>query len=165
MKISRGDILYIYRGSAVGSEQHSGRPAVVVSNDKNNESSSTIEVVFCTTQRKPELPTHTILRSTPHESTVLCEQINTVSVERIGSYLSKCTEAEMEAIDRCLSISVSIDKKRLNEDGKNLDHQSSKEQIKILIERDMYKKMYKIVLGELAQLQLEKDKSEKSSFI
>lgn len=164
MKISRGDIFYVYRGSAVGSEQHSGRPAVVVSNDQNNASSSTIEVVFCTTQKKPELPTHTVLRSTPHESTVLCEQINTVSVERIGSYLSKCTEAEMEAIDRCLLISIGVDKKKLNE-GKNLDHQSDEEKIKILIERDMYKKMYKVVLGELTQLRIEKDKSEKSSFI
>ena len=35
-----------------GSEQHSDRPAVVVSNNKNNENSNVVEIVYMTTQPK-----------------------------------------------------------------------------------------------------------------
>lgn len=43
--IKRGEMFYISRGgvSYSGSEQHSDRPAVVVSNDKNNENSNVVE--------------------------------------------------------------------------------------------------------------------------
>lgn len=46
--IKRGEMFYISRGgvSYNGSEQHSDRPAVVVSNDKNNENSNVVEVVL-----------------------------------------------------------------------------------------------------------------------
>jgi mRNA interferase MazF len=39
--IKRGEMFYISRGGASynGSEQHADRPAVVVSNNKNNENS------------------------------------------------------------------------------------------------------------------------------
>lgn len=35
-----------------GSEQHADRPTVVVSNNKNNENSNVVEVVYMTTQPK-----------------------------------------------------------------------------------------------------------------
>ena len=46
--IKRGEMFYISRGGASynGSEQHSDRPAVVVSNNKNNENSNVIEIVY-----------------------------------------------------------------------------------------------------------------------
>ena len=55
--IKRGEMFYISRGgvSYSGSEQHSDRPAVVVSNDKNNENSNVVEVVYMTTQPKTDL--------------------------------------------------------------------------------------------------------------
>ena len=57
-EIKRGDIWYIESGYiTVGSEQRPGRPAIVVSNDRNNEYSSTLEVVYLTTQPKHDLPT------------------------------------------------------------------------------------------------------------
>lgn len=50
--IKRGEMFYISRGGASynGSEQHADRPAVVVSNNKNNENSNVVEVVYMTTQ-------------------------------------------------------------------------------------------------------------------
>lgn len=71
--IKRGEMFYISRGgvSYSGSEQHSDRPAVVVSNDKNNENSNVVEVVYMTTQPKTDLPTHVTVRSTGRPSTVL----------------------------------------------------------------------------------------------
>ena len=48
--IKRGEMFYISRGGASynGSEQHADRPAVVVSNNKNNENSNVVEVVYMT---------------------------------------------------------------------------------------------------------------------
>lgn len=49
MDIKRGDIWYIESGYSVGSEQRAGRPAIVVSNNRNNQYSGTVEVVYLTT--------------------------------------------------------------------------------------------------------------------
>ncbi len=106
---TRGDIFYIYRGPSCGSEQMSGRPAVIVSNDKCNAHSSTLEVVFLTTQPKRNLPTHVSIRSSPKPSTALCEQISTVDTSRIGDYVGTCTAQEMNAIDAALMVSIGID--------------------------------------------------------
>lgn len=108
--IKRGEIFYISRGGAsCGSEQQSDRPAVIVSNDQNNAHSPTVEVVYMTTQPKNDLPTHCILRSTGRVSTVLCEQVHTVAVERIGKYIGQASDAEMTNIDIALMISLSLD--------------------------------------------------------
>lgn len=108
MNIRRGDILYVESGYSTGSEQRPGRPAIVVSNDKNNEYSSTVEVVYLTTQPKRDLPTHVPIHSLNRESIAICEQITTVSKERIGTYRGSVTAAEMEAIESALRVSLGI---------------------------------------------------------
>ena len=80
----RGDIYFIDRCyEEQGSEQRAGRPAIIVSNDKNNENSSVFEVVYLTTKPKADLPTHVDIRSAPQNSIALCEQINSVYIDRI----------------------------------------------------------------------------------
>ena len=108
MDIYKGDIFYVQKGGRVyGSEQYAERPAVVVSNDIGNNNSSIVEVVYLTSQPKNNLPTHAkVLCSVP--STALCEQINTVSKERLGSYIRTCTKNEMDAIDKALKISLGL---------------------------------------------------------
>lgn len=109
MEIKRGDIWYVESSyAAVGSEQRPGRPAIVVSNNKNNQHSSTVEMVYLTTQPKHDLPTHVTIRSTNRVSTAICEQITTVAVERIGSYCGQATDEEMAAIDRAMLVSLGI---------------------------------------------------------
>lgn len=108
MQIKRGDIWYVESGYTTGSEQRPGRPAVVVSNDKNNEFGRTVEMVYLTTQPKRELPTHTIIGSLSRESTAICEQITTVAVERIGDYYGRVTGEEMAAIEAAMIISLDL---------------------------------------------------------
>lgn len=108
--MKRGEIYYIesiYRET--GSEQRGGRPAVIVSNDKNNENSEVVEVVYMTTKPKNDLPTHVFIRSALSPSTVLCEQVNSVSVKRIGTLIGKLTKNELAAVDSALAISLGID--------------------------------------------------------
>lgn len=107
--VKRGEIYYISRGGYnTGSEQQADRPGVIVSNDKNNKNSQALEVVYLTTQPKNELPAHCTIRSTGRVSTVLCEQIHTVAVERIGKYIGVCTAQEMQNIDIGLMISIGL---------------------------------------------------------
>lgn len=108
--IRRGEIFYIARGGGAtnGSEQFADRPAVVVSNDENNKHSGVIEVVYMTTQPKTDLPTHVTVRSTGRLSTVLCEQVSSVSTDRVNNYIGQVSEQEMKNIDIALMISLQL---------------------------------------------------------
>lgn len=106
--IKRGDIWYIESGFSTGSEQRPGRPAIVVSNDTNNYHSSTVEVVYLTTQPKHDLPTHVMIHSLSRESIAICEQITTVAVERMGSYRGRITEVELHDIETAMLVSLGM---------------------------------------------------------
>lgn len=95
-------------GATNGSEQYADRPAVVVSNDENNRYSGVIEVVHLTTAPKTDLPTHVIINSTRRKSTVLCEQVTSVSVDRVNNYIGQVSEQEMKNIEIALMISLAI---------------------------------------------------------
>lgn len=90
------------------SEQRPGRPAVVVSNQQNNRYGEVVEVIYLTTAPKRDLPTHVTIRSSGRVSTALCEQISTVSVERLGSYCGHVSDSELTAIENAMLISLGI---------------------------------------------------------
>lgn len=107
--IKRGEIYYIRdTRQGVGSEQRADRPAVVVSNNKNNEYSGVIEVVYMTTQPKVDLPTHFKTTQALRPSTVLCEQIYSISVERVSEWIGTLTDDEMKELDYCIAVSVGL---------------------------------------------------------
>lgn len=109
-KYERGDIYYVEPYyNAVGSEQKPGRPGIIVSNNKNNENSPTVEVVYMTTQDKGNRPTHVKIMGTGRESTALCEQIQTVDTQRLTNFAGTCTLVEMQAIDHALLISLGLE--------------------------------------------------------
>ncbi len=107
--IRRGDIYYIVSSYAEqGSEQRAGRPAIIVSNDKNNAHSEVVEVVYLTTRPKTDLPTHIDIRSAEKPSIALCEQVNSISKERLGMFIGHCSETEKTLLDAALMISLGI---------------------------------------------------------
>ena len=108
--IRRGDIYYV-RGclDAVGSEQKGYRPAIVISNNVGNKHSKIKQVVYITTKNKNAIPTHVLINSAKYTSIAICEQIFSVSDERIGKYIGHCTEDEMKELDKALMISIGLD--------------------------------------------------------
>lgn len=108
--MKRGDIVHVtndpYRST--GSEQTFSRPAVIVSNDLCNQHSPVVEVVYTTTSKKTKLPTHVSLRSTPKESTALCEAVYSVDKHRIERRLGHVSDAELVQINRALGISLGL---------------------------------------------------------
>lgn len=108
MNIRRGDIFYIEKYGITGSEQESGRPALVVSNNRCNEFSEVIEVVYLTTAPKNDLPTHAAIRSTKRESVALCEQVTSVSKLKVKDFICAASAEEMAQIDIALLISLDL---------------------------------------------------------
>lgn len=109
MSVKRGQIYFIKKGKpAEGSEQRAERPGVIVSNNANNAHSDVYEVVFMTTKPKTDLPTHFTIESALKTSLVLCEQINSVHKDRIGTWIGTLSEEEMKELDKCLAVSVGL---------------------------------------------------------
>lgn len=120
--IRRGEIHYVKSfntnvGSEQGTGQSTGRPAVVVSNNEQNKSSTVIQVVYMTTAGKKKLPTHVELGPRSPEkvrgSTVLVENVHSISIERLDvpySYAGRVSEEDMQAIDRALLIGLDLER-------------------------------------------------------
>lgn len=178
MEVFRGDIFFVRKGGySIGSEQESGRPAIIVSNDTGNRYSDAVEVVYLTTKEKPPLPTHVeVICKVP--STALCEQIFTVSKERLGEFIKECTKEEMVAIDKALMISVGVGVspastetvesaeveelkmkladnlekiKQLEADNQknSISLKDETKEMKLSIERDFYKEQYEKLLERM----------------
>ena len=157
-EIRRGEIFYIARGGAsCGSEQYADRPAVVVSNDENNKHSGIIEVAYLTTRPKTELPTHVTIRSTGRVSTVLCEQVTSVSVERVNNYIGQVSEQEMKNIDIALMISLQLDGNMKTSKKYNETIKEQQEEI------DLYRKKIQAMQEALKEKENEKPEITASS--
>lgn len=106
----RGEVYYVLpNGSEVGSETHSGRPTIIVSNNQNNKNSPTVEIVYLTTREKKSLPTHVFISTAHLPSTAICEQIFTVDKTRLGVYSGKLTEREMKDVELAMMVSLGLD--------------------------------------------------------
>lgn len=147
MNVRRGEIFYIQKTENIGSEQEAGRPAVIVSNEVNNMHSETAEIVYLTTQPKRDMPTHVTIRATGKESTVLCEQIFTVSSKRIGAYVGICTDEEMEAINDAMMVSLGI----VCDELKYQQLETVEGDDTARIERDIYKRLYEELLNKVTE--------------
>lgn len=110
MQINRGEIWYVEpTWKNRGDEMVGNHPAIIVSSAENNLEGRTYEVVFLTTKpQDPSRVTDVEIHSSGRLATALCHQITTVSVERIQSYLGKCTEEEMDRINAALMTSLSL---------------------------------------------------------
>lgn len=109
IKIHRGDIFWIRQDyGAIGSEQKKNRPAIIVSNDKNNTYSETVEIVYLTTAEKKPMPTHITIETMGKQSTALCEAIYTVDKGRLENYYCTLTTEEMKLVDQAVLVSLGL---------------------------------------------------------
>lgn len=108
--IKRGEIYFIEPSNReYGSEMKGGRPAVIVSNDAYNAHSGVVEIVYMTASPKRDYSTHVPINSALLPSTLICEQITTVSVERVGRRIGELTAEEVEAMNEALALSLGLD--------------------------------------------------------
>ncbi len=106
----RGEVYWVSLDPAVGSEIGRRRPAVVLQNDVANASSPTVTVIPLSSNVHRAYPFQVRIPAgeggLPRESKALCEQIRTVSrerlCERVGSLPSERLEEIRAALDRHL---------------------------------------------------------------
>lgn len=110
MEVNRGDIYYVAGAEVTGSEQAGERPAIVVSNNIGNRYAPVVEIVYLTTKKKAEMPTHVYIGTAERPSIAVCEQIATVCKSRLLRYIGSVSEQEMNHIDKALSTSLGIHK-------------------------------------------------------
>ena len=145
----RGDIFFIAEGAYTGSEQNGGRPGVIVSNDVGNKHSPNVEVVFLTSREKKPMPTHVeVLCKVP--STALCENIQTVSKERLDSFIRSCTTSEMKNIDNALLCSLGLHAPAVfGGGGTQVPTTAPAAVSEAEIERNLYKALYEQLLDKV----------------
>lgn len=111
--MKRGDIYYIHFNKK-GNVQTGTRPVIVVQNDKGNQFSPTTIVCSITSAPKKYVPTHLFIGKSGglnKESTVLCEQIQTVNKIDLKFYAGSVTNPRtLCQLDQKIRISLGIGK-------------------------------------------------------
>ena len=114
INIKQGEIYYISlgeRNKRSGSEQRGVKPCVIIQNNIGNKFSTTTIVAAVTSENKKDLPTHIKINYGDNGSTVLCEQLFTVSKKKIH-YLPKpiytLNQDEKEKLNIALKISLNL---------------------------------------------------------
>lgn len=107
-KIYRGDIVWAKNVNAKGHIQNKGRPYVVISNNKNNEFSTTILAVPLTTKRKKNLPTHYNIMLKGKKNTILAEQIICLNKTDIGDYIDTVSDYDLQQIEERIKIQLDL---------------------------------------------------------
>lgn len=168
--IRRGDIFYFDKGPVTGVEQQGGRPGVIVSNDACNSSSDFVLVCYLTTRPKTCLPTHVDIMC-EEKSICLCEQVHTLSKEKMQRYICTASAEEMKEIDKALVTALDIDFTNiLPEDYMNIVLNAKdklKEKDELITNQDEYIKELQQQLADckkLAQYE-EEAKADNSEYI
>ena len=108
----RGDIWWVDLGldekDISGHLQAGKRPCLIISNDKNNEYSPTVNVIPLSCKIKP-LPVHPRIYLHNRLSIFLCEQIRTISKSQIMEYYGYANSIVLERVEKCLKIQLAHD--------------------------------------------------------
>lgn len=109
----RGHIYDVSFDPVVGSEIGKRRPAIIVSNDLNNEHSQTVTVVPFTGQ--PGRRTYPFEVLIPHsiagltsDSRAKCDQVRTVDKSRLVVYRGALTHQYMLEVEKALKVHLNI---------------------------------------------------------
>jgi len=108
----RGEIWLISLEPVVGHEIGRTRPALVVSNNRNNQFADTITVLPITSKTEKIYPFETFLSKgetkLPKDSKVKCNQIRTVDKKRLVKFLSRISEERLWKVEQALLIHLDI---------------------------------------------------------
>lgn len=103
--MDKGDIYYVSKDSLEDLNTYTilpGRPAIVVSTAAVNNVQNVVSVVFMTSKPKMQHPAHFVTHCQGVTGTALCEEITTVDKSRLGKYVGKLSDSELQKLDECL---------------------------------------------------------------
>jgi len=109
----RNEIWLVSLEPVKGREIGKTRPALVVSNNRNNEFSGTVTVLPITSKTEKLYPFEVFLSkeeiNLSKDSKIKANQIRTVDKRRLVKYLAKITNSQMKAAEKTILIHLGID--------------------------------------------------------
>ncbi len=173
----RGDVYYVTYDNAVGYEMATGRPAIIVSSDKECGTTNVLQMVYLTSREgHADFYLNVEINSTSRKSWALCNQICSVDRIRCKNYCATISDAEMAAVDRALAMALGIPygvvtdtsavaavRAELAETEAELREKDEKV-FGLTAERDYYKRLYETALGKFAYDRLDRDLSSPPQF-
>lgn len=108
----RGEIWWADFSPTRGHEQRGRRPALVVSDDRFNDSAAGL-VLLCplTTTERPGIPWHIEVgedAGLPERSFVMCEQVRSASMQRLSGRAGTAPSAVMRQVEDRLRVLMSL---------------------------------------------------------
>jgi mRNA interferase MazF len=109
-KVRRGCVYWVDFDPVRGSEQGKIRPALVIQNNLGNLTSGTTIVVAITSQvPSKNYPMHVCLFLEGKPAVILCEQIRTVSLERVNPrVIAELSAGTMEQVEEAVRHSLGL---------------------------------------------------------
>ena len=108
----RGQIWFVSLDPMVGHEIGKTRPALVISNNRNNQFADTVTVLPITSKTEKIYPFEVFLSKEethlPKDSKVKCNQIRTVDKKRLVNLVGALSAERLEEIKQALLIHLSI---------------------------------------------------------
>lgn len=108
----RGDIYLVCLDPTVGSEINKTRPALIVSNDINNQFSGTVTVIPLSSNTEKVYPFEALLPSgavvLSKKSKAKCNQIRTIDKKRLLKRLGTISPQEMKDVEKSLLIHLGM---------------------------------------------------------
>lgn len=114
-KIRRGDLYWVDWHPARGSEQSGHRPALVIQTDAGNSHPNYPNtIVAAVSTASVRVPTHVQILPTPLNglsslSSVKCEQLMTISKERLQRHIGTLNEMDMLLVDAALKRALALE--------------------------------------------------------
>jgi len=113
MIIKRGEIYLAALDPVLGREIAKTRPAVIVSNDKNNEFSGTVTILPLTSKNLRTIYPFEVFLSQGHanlpkDSKIKADQIRTLDKSRIIKRIGALDKKDLDAIDRAMNIHLAL---------------------------------------------------------
>ena len=111
--MKRGEIYYANLSPAVGSEMDKRRPVLIISNDINNRTATTVTILPITSNVSRVYPFEVLLKpddsALPKSSKVQAQQVRTISKQRIeGEPLGTLSEELMQLVDAALKLHLGV---------------------------------------------------------
>ena len=161
-EVERGQIWFVGQGKDYMNEQGKARPAIIVSENKMNVSSDRCMVVYQTRQdhgREEHVPVDV----KGNLSFAICENINTIFLDRLQNFAGCVTNEKMQEIEKQIRKSLGMDQEGgMKKDWKDKplcigceeksNYAAMKERAeKAEIERDTYKKMVDVFMNKMME--------------
>jgi len=108
----RGEIWFVALEPVAGHEIGKTRPALVISNDRNNLFAETVTVLPITSKTEKIYPFEVFLpreeTHLPKDSKVKCNQIRTVDKKRLINFVSTLLPEKLEKVEKALLIHLDV---------------------------------------------------------